>query len=283
MLKHLLLCFIAFSAINAQVIEDVLCEGRVFTPVCASGNIRIVAASFGVTDGQFCGGKDNTAWTVNCAVDVAENLRNLCGGRPTCSVPVEGRNACAGTTKYLQVVWGCDSGIPQNLVNNKGVNILVSVSPSHTNPVALHAQPIRGSLYVFLGPVDPTITSVKWYIDQTDLVVSTTSTAPFDLFTSRAWDTTTFADGTHRVMALMTYSDGTTGSVDATVFIQNAAPAVATQANADNSQTFIDSATVTEVKPLVSPAVPWSLFAVAIVVAGILLVVIVYKAKVASG
>jgi len=276
------LCVLLASALNAQVMEDVLCEGRSWTPVCSSGNIKIVAASFGMTDGQFCGGREQSSWTVNCAVDVAENLRNLCGGRPSCSVPVEGRNPCAGNTQYLQVVWGCDSGIPQNMINNRGVNIAVSTSPLRTSPVPLHAQPIRGSLYVFLAPLDPNIVEVRWYIDQTDIVVSTTTTAPYDLFGTRAWDTTTLPDGTHRVSALLSFSDGTTGSVDATVFIRNtAAPAVTASATADNSQTYVDSATITEVKPLVSPAIPWSLFAIAVVVAGILLVVIVYKIKVA--
>jgi len=272
----LLLGLLSFSLNNAQVIEDILCEGRVFSPRCTAGTIRIVAASFGVTDGHFCGGTDHTQWTVNCAVDVAENLRNLCGGRQTCSVPVEGRNACAGGSKFLQIVWGCDIGVPQNRVNNHGANIVASSSPIRTAPAPLHAQTVRGPLYVFMQPTD-NIVEVRWFIDQTDLVVSTVSTAPYDLYPGRAWDTTTVTDGTHRLMALVAFSDGTTGTIDATLLVRNGATVAA--ANTRASESFVDSATIAENKPVVPSAVPWTLFAIAILIAVVLLVVVLFQVR----
>jgi len=277
MLRIIFLCLLV-SVLNAQqVVEDVLCEGRVFEPKCATGNIRIIAASFGVTDAGFCGG-NQAQWGVNCAVDVADTVRSMCGGKPTCSVPVEGRNPCAGSVKFLQIVWGCDSGIPQNRVNNKGVNIMVSNSPAYTSPLPLHGQTIRGSnLYVFLSPFDQVL-EARWFIDQTDLVVTTADQSPFDLYPGRPWDTTTLPDGVHRVMVILAFNDQSTGSVDATVMIKNGVP-VASAATEKPSEAYLESATVTEGEPSIPAAIPWSLFVVAAVVAVILVVVIILKIK----
>jgi len=272
------LCLLV-SMLNAQqVVEDVLCEGRTFEPKCTTGNIRIIAASFGVTDGGFCGGNNQDQWAVNCAVDVADTIRTSCGGKPTCSLKVEGRNPCAGSVKYLQVVWGCDNGVPQNRVNTKGVNIMVSSSPIRTSPIALHGQTVRGSnLFIFLQPADQ-VQEVRWFIDQTDLVVTTNALSPFDLFPGRPWDTTTLAEGNHRLMAIIAFNDQTTGSIDATVTVRNGVP-LAAAALSKPSDSFVESGTVIESQPTIPAAVPWSLFAVAVVVAVILIVVIVLKIK----
>jgi len=275
-----LLCLISASiVINARVTEDILCEGRLFEPRCATGNIRIVAASYGVVDGTFCGGVVNQEnWVVNCAVDVAENIRTLCNGRTTCSVPVEGRYPCAGSSKFLQVIWGCDTGIPQNRVNNRGVNIMVSSNAQRTVASPLHAQTVRGSsLYVHLNPSDG-ITEVRWFVDQTDLVVTTTTVAPFDLYPGRAWDTTALSDGTHRVMAAIAFTDGTLGTIDATVAVRNSGPIVAA-AVVKPSDAYVESATVTQVEPTIPAAVPWSLFAVAVFAAVALIIAIVIKSR----
>jgi len=278
MLKLAVLSLLVTLISTQQVVEDVLCEGRVFEPKCGQGNIRIIAASFGVTDSGFCGGTDNNQWAANCAVDVAEQIRGLCAGRPTCSIPVEGRNPCAGNVKYLQVVWGCESGIPQNRVNNRGVNILVSSNPTRTNAIPLHGQTVRGSsLYVFLSSNDQ-IMEARWFVDQNDLVVTTATQAPFELQPGRAWDTTTLTDGVHRVMVLIAFSDQAIGTIDATITIRNGVP-VAAAALSKPSDSFVESGTVTEVQPTVPSAVPWALFAFAAVTAVILIIVVIYKVR----
>jgi hypothetical protein len=285
MLQLVFLCLF-LTAIKAQVVEDVLCEGRVFEPKCQQGNIRIVAGSYGKTDGAFCGGNDPEPWSVNCAVDVAEQLRASCQGRPSCSVPVVGGDACVGTSKYLQIVWGCETGVPQNRVNNRNINIMSSNSADRTNPSALHGKVVSGAnTYVFLDTTGNSLIEARWFVDQTNLVVTVDDTAPYELYPARAWDTSSLTDGPHRIMALFAFEDGSTGSIDATVTVRNgqaqAAPpriqaAAAIQRASDS---YTESATLTAVDPIVPKEVPWALFGVAALVAVILLAVIVVKSR----
>jgi hypothetical protein len=270
------------TVIKAQVTEDVLCEGRVFEPKCAQGNIRIVAASYGKTDGAFCGGNDPEPWSVNCAVDVAEQLRASCQGRPFCSVPVVGGDACIGTSKYLQVVWGCETGVPQNRVNHRNINIMFSTSADlKTNPTTLHGKTVSGAnTYVYLDTANNNLMEARWFVDQTNLVVTVDDSAPYELYPGRAWDTATLTDGPHRVMALFAFEDGTTGSVDATVTVRNGAPQqVVARANERVSDAYTETASLNAVDPVVPKEVPWALFGVAAVVAVILIVVIIVKSR----
>jgi len=294
---HLVFLCLIFTAIcKAQVVEDVLCEGRAFEPTCLQGNIRIIAASYGKTDGAFCGGNDPEAWSVNCAVDVAEQLRGSCQGKPSCSVPVAGGDACVGTSKYLQVVWGCETGVPQNRLNNRNINILYSTSADRTNPTPLHGKNISGTnIFVFLETAGSTLLEARWFVDQTNLVVTVDDSAPFELYPGRAWDTTATPDGSHRIMALWAYEDGTTGSIDATFNIKNGnanqqvqqqiqqqrqlAFAGIAAARERASDSYTESATINAVDPVVPKEVPWALFGVAAVVAAILIVVIIVKSR----
>jgi len=280
MLQLVFLCLF-LTAIKAQVVEDVLCEGRMFEPKCAQGNIRIVAGSYGKTDGAFCGGNDPEPWAVNCAVDVAEQLRASCQGRPSCSVPVVGGDACVGTSKYLQVVWGCETGVPQNRVNNRNINILFSNNADRSNPSPLHGKTISGTnTYVFLETAGNSLIEARWFVDQTNLVITVDDTAPYELYPGRAWDTTTLTDGAHRVMALFAFDDGSTGSIDVTVTVRNVAPQIqAAAATQRASDEYHESATLAAVEPIVPKAVPWSLFGFAAVVAVILVVVIIIKSR----
>jgi len=281
MLQVVFLCLI-FTAVNTQVTEDVLCEGRVFEPKCTDGNIRIIAASYGKTDGAFCGGNDPEPWSVNCAVDVVESLRATCQGKPTCSAPVVGSDPCVGTSKYLQVVWGCESGIPQNRVNNKNLNIVFSTSADRTNPLPLHGKTISGSnIYVFLDIAGNSLIEARWFVDQTNLVVTTDDSAPFELYQGRAWDTTALNDGSHRIVAIFAFEDGTTGSIDATLTIRNgAAQQVAlNRATQRASDSYTETATIKAVDPMVPKEVPWALFGVGALVAVILIVVIIVKSR----
>jgi len=280
MLQVVLLCVLV-TAISGQVVEDVLCGGRTWEPSCTGGaNIRILAASFGKTD-AICGGNDTEPWTVNCAVDVAEILRGMCGGKPQCSVPVEGRDACPGSSKFLQVIWGCTSGIPQNKIGNKNINIVVSGTPTRANPTPLHGQTVKGvNLYVFVDPSDGLL-EVRWFLDQGSTVITIASTAPYEFYPGASWDTTTLPDGIHRVLALLLFTDGTSGSVDATVTVNNGQPQVAARATAKASDSFVESGTVTQTQPTVPTAVPWSLFGVSVAVAVVLLGIVIVKGRAA--
>jgi len=277
MLQIVLLCVLV-TVINGQVFEDVLCGGRNWEPFCPTGgNIRIIAASFGKTDG-FCGGNDTDPWTVNCAVDVAENLRGMCGGKSSCTVPVEGRDACPGASKFLQVIWGCSSGIPQNKVNNKNINIVVSNTATRVTPVPLHGTIVKGSnLYLFVDPSDG-LTEVRWFLDQENTVINVASTAPYEFYPGNSWDTTVLSDGSHRVLAQLLFSDGTSGSIDATVTVNNAQPKAAAAVE-KASDVYVESATITEKEPVVPTAVPWSLFGVSVAVAVGLLGVVIIKSR----
>jgi len=295
-MRLLVLCLIFTAICKAQVVEDVVCEGRVFEPTCSQGNIRIIAASYGKTDGSFCGGNDPESWAVNCAVDVAEQLRATCQGKPSCSAPVAGGDVCAGTSKYLQVVWGCETGVVQNRLNIRNMNIMYSTSADRTNPSPLHAKNISGtSIYVFLDTGANALLESRWFVDQTNLVVTVDDAAPFELYPGRAWDTTTIPDGSHRVMALWAYDDGATGSIDATFNIKNGAANQQVQQQAQQqrqlafagiaaareraSDSYTETATINAVDPIVPKAVPWTLFGAAAVVAVILIVVIIVKSR----
>jgi len=275
------LCSLLATAIRAQsVSEDVLCEGRSFEPNCSQGLVRIVSASYGKTDAAFCGGRDPKPWSVNCAVDVADNLKQTCQGKNSCSVPVEGQEVCSGISKYLQVIWGCDNGIPQNKLNNRNTNVVVSNSASRSNPVPLHDLSVVGSqLYILLDP--PTnVLQVRWYLDQPNQVFTTETAAPFDLRGGRSWDSTSVPDGQHRIIASITFTDGTIGSVDATFNVKNGANSKAVRATAiQGSETTFVETTPTQ-SPDASTVVPWSLFGVACAVIVALVIAVIFNSRV---
>jgi len=275
---YFVVLYLLATLINAQIVaEDVLCEGRFFEPNCLQGTVRVVSASFGKTDAAFCGGKDPQPWSVNCGVDVAENLRQSCQGKNGCSVRVEGQDVCSGTSKYLQVIWACDTTIPQNRVNNRGINIVVSDNAARTNPVSLHGLSVGSQLYVFLNP-PAGISQVRWYIDQPNQVFTTETESPFDLRGGRPWNSTTLSDGQHRIIAVITFSDDTSGSIDATFTVKKVAPDGAARAVAASTEAFVEPATSTsEGSSQVTPVVPWSLFGVACAVIVALVIVLIVK------
>jgi len=282
MLRLVLFSLLATAIYCQAVSEDILCEGRSFEPKCPQGTIRIISGSFGKTDAAFCGGTDTQPWSVNCGVDVTETLRGSCGGKSTCSVKVEGQDVCFGTSKYLQTIWTCDNGIVQNKVNNRGVDIVVSASTSRDSPIALHGQTLTGaSNYIFVNPAN-SINQVRWFIDRADQVVATETATPFDLSGGRPWDSTSVTDGSHRIIATITFSDGTSGSIDSTFVVRNGAQAAAARAVAGASDTFVETGVVNENSTSAATVpntlvLPWSLFSVACFVIVVLSVVIVLK------
>jgi hypothetical protein len=282
------LCLLA-TAINSQVSEDILCEGRYFEPSCAQGTLRIVSASYGLTDASFCGGPNAQPWSVNCAIDVADTLGQACQAKSTCSVLVTGQEVCAGASKYLQVIWTCDTGIVQLKLNNRNTNILVSNVATRVSPVPLHMLTVGGDqLYIFLDP--PTgVSQVRFYLDRTDQVFSTETAAPFDFRAGFPWNSSGVINGQHRIVAAISFADGGNGSVDATFNVVNAAtvpgatvPGAATvraAATVAETSVFVDGSNASSIPtshstPL-SLVVPWSLFGLTGVVIIVLIVVLV--------
>jgi len=273
---HFLILLISVSYINTQVSEDVLCEGRIFEPTCATpGTIRVVSASYGKSDSWFCGGPDRRSWSTNCVSDVTSTVRTACQGKPTCTVRVDGQDQCAGNAKYLQILWACDSGIVQSRVNNKGTSIVFSTAPTRTNPTALHGQVVAGPLYIFVDP-PRAISQVRWYLDGMDRVYTTETAAPWDLLGGRVWDTVAsrIAEGEHRVLASITFSDDTNGYVDAIFTVRNGVQAA--RALVQASSAFLENSTAPSVTVEQAHVVPWSLFGVSCGVVVILVVGLVF-------
>jgi len=251
-------------------------KGVFFEPTCTTGTIRIVSASYGKSDSWFCGGRDTRSWSTNCASDVSSNVRTACQGKTACSVRVEGQDQCQGNAKYLQVVWTCDTGIVQTRANNKNTNIMFSTVPARTNPVALHGQVVKGPLYVFLDP-PRSIAQVRFYLDAMDRVYTTETAAPWDLLGGRVWDTVAsrVTEGEHRILAAITFTDDTTGFVDAIFTVRNGVQAAA-RAIEKASTPFLENSTAPAITVEQPHVVPWSLFGGACGVVIILVVALIF-------
>lgn len=280
MLKLVVLCIVALAA-NAQQVngvnDDIICEGRSFEPVCSVGTIQVTSAQYGKSDSWFCGGPQRQPWSTNCAGDVTDFVRQSCQDRLNCTMRVEGADSCAGFAKYLRVIWQCYSGTVQARVNSKNANIVVSATPNRANPVALHNLNVGGSsLYIFVDPAGG-IQQVRWYLDSMDKVFTTETSAPWELLGGRPWDTigSRVSDGQHKILAAITFNDGTSGYVDATFNVRNG--------NANNVARAVDKTTISFTDSTASNAtnvltenqvVPWSLFGTTVAVIIALSVVI---------
>jgi len=278
---HFVILLLSVSLIHSQVSEDVLCEGRVFEPNCGSGTIRVVSASYGKSDSWFCGGPDRRSWSTNCASDVTSSVNTACQGKSTCTVRVDGLDECAGHAKYLQILWACDSANVQSTFQNKNTNIMFSTVPARTSPTALHGQVVKGTLYIFADP-PRAISQVRWYLDAMDKVYTTETAAPWDLLGGRPWDTlaSRITEGEHRILASITFTDDTTGYVDAIFTVRNGVQAA--RAIEQVTSAFLENSTAPSVTVEQPQVVPWSLFGVSCGVVVILVVgLIVVNSKTA--
>jgi len=277
MLKIVILCLVA-AAINAQINEDIQCEGRSFEANCTVGTIQIESASYGKTDSWYCGGPQRQPWSTNCVLDVAQTVRASCQDRSTCTMRVEGADTCAGFAKYLRIIWSCNNGNQQTRVNNKNTNIVVSAASNRANPVPLHDLNVGGaSLYVFVQP-ETGIQQVRWYLDNTAGVFTTETAAPWELLGGRPWDTigSRVSNGQHRIIAAITFTDGSNGHVDATFNVRNANNA-ASRATEKTVVSYEPTNNVTGPTTLVSTQnqiVPWSLFGTSVAVIIVLSIVV---------
>jgi hypothetical protein len=191
---------------------------------------------------------------------------------------VEGADSCTGFAKYLRVVWSCFNGNVQSRVNSKSANIMVSAASNRANPAALHGLTVGGSnLYVFVDPQGG-IQQVRWYLDNTASVFTTETAAPWDLLGGRPWDTvgSRVTDGQHKIIAAITFTDGSSGYVDSTFTVRNGNNVA--RAHEQTAAQFVDSnpnsnMTGTPVYTE-SHVVPWSLFGTTVAVIIALSVVI---------
>jgi len=266
--------------------DDILCEGRSFEPNCTVGSIQITTAQYGKSDSWFCGGPQRQPWSTNCAVDVTQSVKTACQDKQSCLMRVEGADSCAGFAKYLRVAWSCFTVNVQSRVNSKNANILVSSTANRANPVPLHNLNVGGSsLYVLVEP-PAGIRQVRWYLDNPANVFTTETSAPWDLLGGRPWDTvgSRVTDGQHKIIAAITFSDGTNGYVDATFNVRNgnnvarALSNTAAQYADSNPNTNTSGATpvLTE-----NNIVPWSLLGttVAVIIALSVVVGVMDKKK----
>jgi len=286
LLNFVVICLVA-AAVNAQtaVNDDVLCEGRVFEPNCTVGTLQITSAMYGKTDSWFCAGPTRQpSWSTNCALDVTQNVRQACQDKQTCTMRVEGADNCAGFARYLRVMWQCFTPLVQARVNNKNTNIVVSATPDRANPVPLHNLNVGGSnLYILVDP-PVGIQQVRFYLDAMDRVFTTETATPWDLLGGRPWDTTASQNGQHRILAAITFTDGTNGYVDATFNVRNGNNNNngANRALEKSAVSFAENTATTTVVVTENHILPWSLFAttlVAIVALSVVLGVMEKKKK----
>jgi len=213
-------------------------------------------------------------WSSNCAVDVVETVKGLCQGKSNCVVPLAGQDMCQGFAKYLRVIWTCEASSTQSSSNSRNANIVISANSKRTNPVPLHALTIGGSaLYVFVDPA-PAVSQVRWYLDDTTKVYTTETSQPWDFLGGRTWDTvgTKIPDGRHRIVASLTFLDGTSGYVDAIFTVKNNLPPARATQNS-NMAFGATNGTSTNVSTD-NQVLPWSLFGSTCVVIIVLSVVL---------
>lgn len=95
----------------SKVVSKTACEGEEMKLDCAAGNIRIVEAIFGRTEGSnVC--SSTKIKTVECRSTTSETIvKSVCDGKRNCSITVLnnvlGGDPCPGTYKYLNVTFTC--------------------------------------------------------------------------------------------------------------------------------------------------------------------------------
>lgn len=77
---------------------------------CAAGNISIVEAIYGRTEGNVC--YSTKIKTTECRSTQSEAIvKSICDAKPVCSITVSntalGGDPCPGTLKYLNVKFTC--------------------------------------------------------------------------------------------------------------------------------------------------------------------------------
>jgi len=138
---------------------------------------------------------------------------------------------------------------------------MFSTVASRNNPAALHGQTVGGPLYIFLEP-PRSVSQVRWYLDALDKVYTTETAAPWELLGGRPWDTvaTRVSDGQHRVLASITFTDDTTGFVDAIFSVRNGNQVAARALNQAATPFLEDNSTSSVTAQAESQVLPWSLF-----------------------
>lgn len=108
-------------------------------------------------------------------------------------------------------------------------HLQVSRAPDRSNPQALAGQTLSGNAYIFVEPVDTGTAQVRFFIDQS--ATHRESSPPYDLEGGDAaglanpLDTTSLADGTHNISAVIVAQDGSTERAAASFQVNNQAPA----------------------------------------------------------
>ncbi len=129
-----------------------------------------------------------------------------------------------GSTRGLTAAVSVANGLPPPTVS-----LVYSRSATHSAPITLTGATLSGLVYIFTTP-DTNVSRVVFAIDS-GAYTHTEGTPPFDLagtamdeITALPFDTTTLANGAHTVTATVTFADGSTRGLTATVSVANGLP-----------------------------------------------------------
>jgi len=95
-----------------------------------------------------------------------------------------------------------------------------------------------------------------------DHVYTTETATPWDLLGGRVWATvgSKVTEGNHRILAAITFTDATTGFVDAIFTVRNGVQAAASRAVETASTPFLENSTAPSTTVVQPQVLPWSLF-----------------------
>jgi hypothetical protein len=175
------------------------------------------AASFSVTDNAAWLTASPTSGTTPADLQLSVNAAGLPAGSYTATVTAT-------------VAGGRQATLPVTLTVQGGIELMVSLSSSRTNPVLLAGRTVSGNIYVFSLP-ETGISQVRFYVDDPNRSGSpfiVESRAPYDLAGTNTntrlanpFNTRTLANGSHTVTAAVDHSAGGTEVITSGFTVQN--------------------------------------------------------------
>jgi hypothetical protein len=139
--------------------------------------------------------------------------------------------------------------------------LVVSMSPDRSTAVRLDGSPVKGEIYVFVRN-SRSLKKVEFYLDDPHRAkppIRTDRVAPFDFAgtaaggTANPFDTTTLADGSHTIRAVLTWSDGSRSRRRGKVKVANGGATATPTASPTPTDTASPTAPTTTVP---TPAAP---------------------------
>jgi len=106
------------------------------------------------------------------------------------------------------------------------------------------------------------VTQVRFYLDDMSKVYTTETSAPWDFLGGRPWNTVgKIDDGKHRIVAALSFSDGTSGYVDSIFNIRNGNQVPVARATQTRNLAFVQTVNSTSTTVVTeNQTIPWALF-----------------------